>query len=183
MRFTVRNWSVRGAGGWRNAANAWNTPGDLASSGGRRRRSIAHIAARTSLRRAGAVITAGYFPFFSFFLRVRGPLPIFFESIFFAFLEGYSYAGSASSVSGRACAIPNAAAPKRPANLRSTALRRVLTRSPFATVRTRSPHEINARTAPAQRRSAANSRWNKTQGSARLRPDARRSPTGAVPCH
>ncbi len=88
------------------------------------------------MRRADAVITAGYFPFFSFFLRVRGPLPIFFESIFFAFLEGYSYAGSASSVSGRACAMPSAAAPKRPANLPSMALRRVLTRSPFATVHT-----------------------------------------------
>ena len=115
MRFTVTNWSVRGAGGRRTAANAWNRPGDLASSGGRRRRSIAHTAARASLRRSDAVITVGYFPFFSFFLRVRGPLPIFFESFFFAFLEGYSYAGSASSVSGIACAIRMAAAPSTPA--------------------------------------------------------------------
>jgi predicted transcriptional regulator len=137
MRFTVMNGSVRGTGGVRSAVRARNGPGGRAvSSGGRRRRSIAHKAARESLR-TDAAITGGHFPFFSFFLCVRGPLPIFFESFFFAFLEGYSYAGSASSVSGSACTTRSAAAPKRPAKLPSMALRRVLTRSPFATVQTR----------------------------------------------
>src|SRR5204862_1060133 len=88
MRFTVMNRSVRGTGGRCSDAKAWTRPGGRAvSSGGRRRRSIAHIAARTSLRRTVAAMIGDHFPFFSFFLRVRGPLPIFFESFFFAFLE------------------------------------------------------------------------------------------------